>query len=198
MNNNNNLYPQFDDLNDIDFNELEKSDNQSSQINNNLKDIDNNNNSVNYDNTNNYGNYDNTNNYGNYDNTNNYGNYYNNHNCENVKNKSNEVNSDEIKYYQVFEMFPNIEKSLIIELYNEMDFDNLIDLLVKLDEDKSEKKDKDYNYEEGSINLVACENVPRRRESILQTIRNRLNSKNSSNETSKGSYFELSQFDKND
>lgn len=150
----NNLYPQFDDLSDIDFPENENDIDFPENENGNINQI----------------------------------------------NKSSEssviynTNEDDNKYEQIFEMFPNIEKELIIELFNEMKFDDLLDLLIQLDDNNVDKSSIENEYSDSSLSFVGCENVPRRRESIIQTIRNRLRNKNTENNDLEG-YVELSQYD---
>ena len=152
----NNLYPQFDDLNDIDFPENEnkfdfpKNENENGNINQINESSES---SVIYN-----------------------------------------TNEDDYKYEQIFEMFPNIEKELIIELFNEMKFDDLLDLLIQLDDNNVDKSSIENEYSDSSFSLIGCENVPRRRESIIQTIRNRLRNKNTENNNLEG-YVELSQYD---
>jgi hypothetical protein len=77
-----------------------------------------------------------------------------------------------------------------------MKFDDLIDLLIQLDDNDVDKSSIENEYSDNSLSLVGCENVPRRRESIIQTIRNRLRNKNTENDDFEG-YVELSQYDNN-
>ena len=95
-------------------------------------------------------------------------------------------------------MFPNIEKSLIIDLFNEMNFDDLIDILIQLDEENNVKTESKDNYPDNSLSLVGCENVPRRRESIINTLRNRISSNRRKVDSDLEGYVQLSQFDQDE
>lgn len=152
-NSNNNLYPQFDDLSDINFSEYDNNTNISNDVQSNILDN---------------------------------------------ENDDNNVNENNFEYEQVFEMFPSIEKSLITELSNEMKFDDLIDLLLQLDNNESKEENTENEYSDSPLSLIGCENVPRRNDSILQTIRNRLTNRSNQTNTQTNGYFELSQFDKED
>ena len=97
-------------------------------------------------------------------------------------------------------MFPKIEKSLIIELFNEMNFNDLLDILIQLDQEEEVKSeninsDLENQYSDNSLSLIGCENVPRRRESIMQTIRNRLNNNRRNVDSDLEGYVQLSQYD---
>ena len=100
------------------------------------------------------------------------------------------------EFDSIFEMFPKVEKSLILDLSNEMSINELIDLLIEIDNDSNEEiSNIPEEYRDNSISLVGCENVPRRRESIIQTLRNRISSnRNKKNDDTDG-YIELSQYD---
>ena len=97
----------------------------------------------------------------------------------------------------IFEMFPNIDKELIIDLMGEMSIEDVIDLLIQLDTDceKEHKKSINHNNSQTSLSTVACEKVERNDESLLSTLKRRLSNARVKDKDL-GEYVELSQMDK--